>query len=142
MRKLFMSYSSLLQLINRGFISHADMAHGVYMFNCNRQLVVKPEPPKGEDLAIWRQRYAQAHSFFLPHFLKAEKEGRVVMLTKPNGTYRCAHLDFNKMLKKLGIPELEFVNGQSIPANNVAADALFQELGLQMAPVYITRTVE
>lgn len=139
MRKLFLSFNSLLNLINMGAISHADMAHGFYMFGCSRDVVMDPAPREASELKEWRHHGKQAYGMMLPHLLKAEKDGRVVWLRKKGGQFRVANKDFNKMLAKHNMPEVVFPDNVCIPLHYPTTEKLLKDLDVQLAPIYFTK---
>lgn len=141
MRKIFLSFNSLLNLINMGAISHADMAHGFYMFGCSRALAMDPAPRDREEKRDWLKHGKQAYEMMLPHLLKAEKEGRVIWMSKKDGQFRVVNKDFNEMLKKHKMPEVVFPPGVCIPLHYPTTEKLLVDLGVQLAPIYFTNMV-
>jgi hypothetical protein len=139
MRKIFLSYSALIALYNYGEISHADMAHGIFMFGCTPKALKNPLPKDPATRALWLAHGKQAHEAMMPHFNKAEKEGRVIWIRKPTGEYRVANNDFNKMLSRLGLPLADFGN-RCFQMNQESIAELLDEMNVQLDPVYY-RTV-
>lgn len=118
MKKLFLSYSGVLDSITHGYVSHADLASGIYMFQCVRAHAIAPRDRSEYMRREWKRRgIASAHAILRPNLLKAEKEGRVCWLRKDNGDYRPVREEFNHILARCNLPLIKFGPYEAIPVH-------------------------
>jgi len=139
MRKIFLSYSALINLWNRYEISHADLDSAVFMFGCTRNALMKPIPKDAVLHAQWLRHGKAAHDIMMPYYMKAEREGRAIWLRKPNGEYRVVNTQFNVMLRSLGMPEVDFGH-ECFPLNYPATAEMIKRFNINLDPVYYMRT--
>lgn len=77
MKKLFVSFTSLLAAITHGTVNADDLKNGLFFFGCRREHAFHPGASGETDERTWQKgRYAAAHPVIVDALLVAEAEGR------------------------------------------------------------------
>jgi len=77
MKKLFVSFSSLLGAITDGTVNAEDLKNGLFFFGCRREHALQPGAAGEVDERQWKKgSYAAAHPTLVDALLAAEQEGR------------------------------------------------------------------
>ena len=137
MKKLFVSFSSLLREILEGRVTDADLKTGLFMFGCTRGHAFEPGAQGETDERQWNQgRNATAFPQLIAALELAETEGRAGWVRRDAATRR-DHFDvLNEMLVKAGLPLLERVAGDPSEYNYPALRVRIAEAGLQLELIY------
>ena len=78
MRKLFVSFTSALQLVAHGKISMEDLQTGLFMFGCTRDHAYNPGAAGEMDERTADTRYAKAYPVVMQALQYAERNGRAL----------------------------------------------------------------
>lgn len=113
MRKLFLSFSTLLREIAHDRITAEDLQQGLYMFGCTRGHALEPGAKGEADERTWSQgRNAQGHAPLVKALLEAEQAGRVAWLKDETGRAVRHHVTvFNELMQANGLPQLKRTEG-------------------------------
>lgn len=114
MKKLFVSFSSLLREILEGKVTEADLNAGFFMFGCTRGHAYDPGGQGETDERKWNQgRNASAYPALIAALERAEAEGRAGWVRVEPRTSRDHFEVLSEMLVKHGLPVLARVEGDS-----------------------------
>lgn len=106
MRKLFISFTSLLRLVARNEVTAEDLDQGLFYFGCWREHAMNPGGRREFDERTLNPDYVAAHEVIKAAVLRAEPEGRVDWHNGPNRTGSpWSRLD--GLLSKNGVPLLK-----------------------------------
>ena len=84
MKKLFVSYTSLLREITDGTVTHDDLYDGLFFFGCRREHAYNPGASGETDERTWQNgRYAEAHPILVDALRVAEITGRAAWHNVP-----------------------------------------------------------
>ncbi len=87
MKKLFISFTSLLALVGENKVTALELAEGLFFFGCWRDHALNPGAAGEADERTWNNgRYALAHPTIVEAVLKAEAEGRAAWHNGPKKT--------------------------------------------------------
>jgi hypothetical protein len=77
MKKLFVSFSSLLREVGTGSVTPADLQQGLFFFGCMREHALDPGAAGEADERAWNKgKFAVAYPLIKAALLEAEKDGR------------------------------------------------------------------
>lgn len=77
MKKLFVSFSSLLREVGTGAVTPADLQQGLFFFGCMREHALEPGASGETDERDWNKgKFAHAHPAIKEALLAAEQDGR------------------------------------------------------------------
>lgn len=112
MRKLFVSFTSLLRAISSGTVTAEDLDQGFFMFGCFREHALNPGGSGEHDERTSNPRAnAAAYPILRAALLKAESERRALWLCGPERTPSHPYAVLNLMLLDHGIsPVLDVDN--------------------------------
>lgn len=103
MRKLFVSFTSLLQLVSARQVSPEDLANGLFFFGCWREHAINPGGAGETDTRESNPAYSGAHAIIRTAVLRAGVEGRVAWHNGKNRT-RSPWMRLDDLLAQHGIP--------------------------------------
>ena len=84
MRKLFVSFTSLMRLVTLGQVTAEDLRHGLFFFGCWREHALNPGAAGEPDERTWSEgRYAAAHPTIVEAVKRAESERRAAWHNGP-----------------------------------------------------------
>lgn len=110
MKKLFVSFSSLLREVSAGTVTPADLQQGLFFFGCMREHALDPGAAGETDERNWNQgKYAQAYPAIKEALLAAEQDGRAAWhkVRKPvDGAWRI----LDRLLEANGFAPLQHIN--------------------------------
>jgi hypothetical protein len=109
MKKLFLSFSTLLRAIADGHISAEDLQRGLFMFGCTRGHALEPGAKGEADERKWNKgKNAVAHPILVNALLEAETAGRVAWLRDEDGRASRHHVTvFNELMLANSLPQLK-----------------------------------
>lgn len=109
MKKLFLSFSTLLREVAHDRITAEDLQHGLFMFGCTRGHALNPGAKGETDERTWSNgRNAVGHPTLVNALLAAEKDGRVAWLKDETGRATQSHVTvFNELMAANGLPLLK-----------------------------------
>jgi hypothetical protein len=137
MKKLFVSFSSLLREILEGNVTDADLKAGFFMFGCTRGHAYDPGGQGDTDERQWNQgRNASAYPALIAALEQAEAEGRAGWVKVEPRTRRDHFEVLNEMLVKHGLPALERIPGDGWDYNYPALRDRIVEAGLPLEVIY------
>lgn len=137
MKKLFVSFSSLLRELLQGSVTPADLKTGLFMFGCTRGHAFEPGAQGETDERQWNQgRNASVFPTLIAALELAEAEGRAGWVRRDATTRRDHFEVLSEMLVKVGMPVLERVAGDPSEYNSPALRDRIAEAGLQLEVIY------
>lgn len=84
MRKLFVSYTSLLREVSLGRVTDQDLQQGLFYFGCWRQHVMHPGEAGEADELTWNDgKHAHAYPVIIKALVQAEADGRAAWHNDP-----------------------------------------------------------
>lgn len=84
MKKLFVSFTSLLREVTEGRVTPDDLKQGLFFFGCRREHALNPGAKGEVDERTWHQgRYAKAHPVIVAAVVEAERDGRAAWHNVP-----------------------------------------------------------
>lgn len=109
MKKLFLSFSTLLREIADNCLTEEDLKQGLFMFGCTRGHAIEPGAKGETDERKWNQgKNAAAHPILVNALLEAERDGRAVWLKGEDGRATRSHVTiFNELMAAKGLPLLQ-----------------------------------
>lgn len=137
MKKLFLSFSTLLREIAHGRMSEEDLQQGLFMFGCTRGHALEPGAKGETDERTWSQgRNAAGHQPLVNALLQAEKDGRAAWLKDETGRATRSHVTvFNELMAANGLPQLQRTTGFAHHSYPEWRDRIAEE-GLPLEAVY------
>jgi hypothetical protein len=107
MRKLFLSYTSLLSQLSRNAVSAEDLVKGLFFFGCSREHVYNPGANGETDERTWdKGNYAKGYPQLLEAVQRAECEGRLEWRRAPDGSERSPWDALNELLQRNGLKQV------------------------------------
>jgi hypothetical protein len=135
MKKLFVSFSSLLREVSAGAVTPADLQQGLFFFGCMREHALDPGAAGEADERHWNHgKYATAYPAIRDALLAAEADGRAAWhkVRKPvDGAWRV----LDRLLEANGYSPLQHCNTFSHYCYPGVRD-LVAERGLALEVVY------
>lgn len=108
MKKLFLSYSSLLRQVYLGKVTAEDLSNGFFMFGCTRGHAFNPGAAGETDERQWNNgQNAVSHPVIIDALVKAEQDGRAGWMRPDAKVRRDAFEVLNEMLTKHQMEPLE-----------------------------------
>jgi len=106
MKKLFVSFSSLLRLVGESKVTADDLAQGLYFFGCRREHALNPGAAGEADERTWhKSQFAHAHPGIVEALLQAEQDGRAAWHNCPN-RQESPWNELNELLASNGLASL------------------------------------
>jgi hypothetical protein len=138
MKKLFLSFSTLLSHIADGKVTQDELDTGLFLFGCVRSHALQPGAQGETDERTWNKgKNAQGHPTLVTALLKAEEEGRAGWIRPESGVRKEPFAVLNALLEKQGLPSVPQEPGDSthhsypLMADRIAA------AGLPLQVVYL-----
>lgn len=137
MKKLFLSFSTLLREIANGRVNEEDLNQGLFMFGCTRGHAFAPGAKNETDERTWNNgKNAAAHPVLVNALAQAEKEGRVAWLKDEDGRATRSHVTvFNELMAANHLPQLQRTRGFANHSYPEWRDRIEEE-GMPLVPVY------
>lgn len=135
MKKLFVSFTSLLREVGTGNVTPADLQQGLFLFGCRREHALEPGAANEVDERTWHKgRFAAAHPVIKEAVLAAEKDGRAAWHNVPKRVDSAWRI-LDRMLEANGFGPLEHRDMFSNYCYPGVRD-LIAERGLDLEVVY------
>jgi hypothetical protein len=136
-KKLFMSFSTLLRLIADGQVTQEELDTGFFMFGCTRGHALEPGAQGETDERTWNKgKNANGYPTLLAALLKAEEDGRAGWIRLETKVPRNPFAILNEMLVKHGITPLEHQDGEGSHYSYPMLAERIAAAGLPLQPVY------
>ena len=137
MKKLFVSFSTLLSLIAHDKVSAEDLRTGFYLFGCTRGHALEPGAQGEADERQWNKgKNAAGHETLVAAVLEAEKEGRAGWVKTGRYLDRDPYEVLSDLITKHGMPPLIRKGGDASMHNYPAMRDAIEEAGIPLEVVF------
>lgn len=137
MKKIFLSFTSLLSLLGSGKVTAQDLSEGLFFFGCTRRHAYEPGAQgESDERTFHNGRYASAHPVLVSALRQAENEGRVAWRHDPFTGELDPWGQLDDLLRTNGLPQVQRGCGFGWDAGYPAIVDHLRLKGIALTPVY------
>lgn len=137
MKKLFLSFTSLLAMVSTGRVTAQDLSEGLFFFGCTRRHAFEPGAQGETDERTFNGgRYAGAHLAIVKALHEAEQEGRAAWRHDPLTGQLDPWAQLDQLLLANGFEAAARGTGQGWDAGYPAIAEQLSMKGIPLTPVY------